>query len=53
MPTINLTSEIPVDPDGKPRESSEDSPTSDIEILRATAFKDFLASDETIETFAL
>jgi len=33
MPTINLTSEIPVDPDGKPWESGEDSPTPDIEIL--------------------
>jgi len=32
-PTINSTSEIPVDPDGKPRESGEDSPTPDIETL--------------------
>jgi len=52
-PTINTTSEIPVDPDGNPRESGEDSPTPDIEILGATAFDDLLASDETIETFAL
>ena len=52
-PTINTTSEIPVDPDGKPRESGEDSPTPDIEILGATACDDLLASDETIETFAL
>ena len=52
-PTINTTSEIPADPDGKPRESGEDSPTPDIEILGATAFDDLLASDETIETFAL
>jgi hypothetical protein len=52
-PTINTTSEIPVDRDGKPRESGEDSPTPDIEILGATAFDDLLASDETIETFAL
>jgi hypothetical protein len=52
-PTINSTSEIPMDPDGKPRESGEDSPTPDIEILGATAFDDLLASDETIETFAL
>jgi hypothetical protein len=42
-----------MDPDGKPRESGEDSPTPDIEILGATAFDDLLASDETIETFAL
>ena len=32
-PTINSMSEIPVDRDGKPRESCEDSPTPDIEIL--------------------
>ena len=50
---INSTSEIPVDPDGKPKENSEDSPTPDIEILGATAFDDLLASDETIDTFAL
>jgi hypothetical protein len=42
-----------VDPDGKPRESGEDSRTPDIKILGATAFDDLLASDETIETFAL
>jgi hypothetical protein len=52
-PTINSTSEIPVDPDGKPRESGEDSPAPDIEILGATAFDDILASDVTIETFIL
>ena len=52
-PTINLMSEIPVDPDSKPRESSEDSPTPDSEILRATTFDDLLASDEIIKTFTL
>jgi hypothetical protein len=52
-PTINSTSEFPVDPNGQPRESSEDSPTPDIGILGATAFDDLLASDESIETFAL
>jgi hypothetical protein len=52
-PTINSTSEIPIDPPGKPKESGEDSPTPDIEILGATAFDDLLASDETIESFAL
>ena len=51
--TINLTSEIPVGPDRKPRESGEDSPTPDIAILGATAFNDLIASDETIETFTL
>jgi len=44
---------MPVDPNRKPRESGEDSPTPDIEILGATAFDDLLASDKTIETFAL
>jgi hypothetical protein len=39
-PTINSTSEIPVDPDGKPRESGEDSPTPNMEILEATTFDD-------------
>jgi len=53
MPMINSTSEIPADPDGNPRESSDDSPTPNIEILGATAFDDRLASDETIEIFAL
>jgi len=52
-PTINTTSEIPVDPDGKWRESGEDSPTPDIEILGAIAFDDLLASNETLVTFAL
>jgi hypothetical protein len=52
-PTINSTSEIPVDPDGQPMERIEYSPTPDIEILRATAFDDLFASDETIETLAL
>jgi len=51
--TINLTSESPVDPDGEPTVSSEDSPTADIEIPRATAFDDLLASDETNEILAL
>jgi hypothetical protein len=51
--TINSTSEIPVDPDGQPRESGEDSTTPDIEILGATAFEYLLASDDTIEIFAL
>jgi len=53
MLTINLTSEIPLDRDGKQRESGEDSPTPDIEILGATAFNDLLARDVTIETFAI
>ena len=53
MPTINATSESPLDTDGKPREGSEDSPTPDIKILGATAFNHLLASDETIQTFAL
>jgi len=52
-PMINSTSQIPVDPNGEPRVSSEDSPTPDIEILGATAFDDLLASDETVNTFAL
>jgi hypothetical protein len=52
-PTINSMSEIPVDPDRKPRDSGEDSPTPDTKILGATAFDDLLASDETIDTFAL
>jgi hypothetical protein len=52
-PTINSTSEIPVDPDGKPRESGEDSPTPNMEILEATTFDDLLPSNETIETDAL
>jgi hypothetical protein len=42
-----------VDSNGKPRESGEDSPTPDIEILGATAFEYLLASDKTIETFTL
>jgi len=40
MPTINSTSEICFDPDGKPRESGEDSPTADFDILGATTFDD-------------
>jgi hypothetical protein len=52
-PIINSTSEITVDPDGKLRESGEDSPTRDFEKLRATAFDNHFASDGTIETFAL
>jgi hypothetical protein len=32
-PTINLTSEIALDPDGKPWESGEDTPTPEIEIF--------------------
>lgn len=51
--TINVTLEIPVDLEEEPRESGEDSPTPDIEILQATTFEDLLASDQTIETFAL
>jgi len=35
---FNLMSEMPVDPDGKPRKSGEDSPTQDMEILGATGF---------------
>lgn len=46
---MNSTLEIPVDPDGKPRECREDSSTPYIEILRATAFDDLLASHGTIE----
>jgi hypothetical protein len=53
MPTINSTLEIPLDPDGKPRERGEDSPTPDIKILGTTAFDHLLAGDETLETFAL
>jgi len=52
-PTINSMSETAVNPNGKPRESGEDSSTTDIEILGATAFDDLSASDETIETFGL
>jgi hypothetical protein len=52
-PAINSTSEIPVDPDGKPRESGENSPTPDIEIFGSTAFHHLFASDETIERFPL
>jgi len=52
-PTINLTSEIPVDPNGNPWESFEDSPTPDIEIPGATTFEDLSGSDETIVTFTL
>jgi hypothetical protein len=46
-------SEIPVDPDGNPRESGEDIPTRDIEILGPTSFDDVLASNQTIDSFAL
>ena len=42
-----------MDPDGKPKQSGENSSNPDIEIRGATAFDDLLASDETIETFAL
>jgi hypothetical protein len=45
--------EIPADIDGHSRESGEDCPTPDIVILGATTFDDLLASDETIETFAI
>jgi hypothetical protein len=48
---INSTSEICIDPNETPTESGEDCSTSDIEIFRATAFDDLLASDATIETF--
>jgi hypothetical protein len=53
MATSNLMSEIPVDPDGKPRETSEDSYTPDIEIVRVTALNDLLARDDTIQIFML
>jgi hypothetical protein len=52
-PTINCTSEIPVDADRNPRQSCEDIPTPDSETLRATTFDDPLDSNETIETFPL
>jgi hypothetical protein len=39
-PMINSTSDIPVDPNGTPRESGEDSPTPEIEIIGETAFDD-------------
>jgi len=51
--TIYSTSENPVDPDGKRRESGEDSPTADIEMLEATTFYDILISDDIIKTLAL
>jgi hypothetical protein len=51
--TINSTSEITLPPDGKPRESGEDSHTPDIKIIGAIAFNELLTSDESIETFAL
>jgi hypothetical protein len=40
MSEIILMLEIPVDPDGSPSKSSEDSSTPDIEILIATRFDD-------------
>jgi len=52
-PTINSTSEIPVDWQGTQRESVEDSPSPENEILGATEFDDLSATDETIRTFAL
>ena len=45
MPMINSKSQIGVDPDGKPRERSQDSPTQEIAIIVATAFDDLLTSD--------
>lgn len=53
MPTINSRLEIPVDPDVMPGEGVEDSPTADMEIVRATEFDDLLTRDETIQTFPL
>ena len=53
MLTMDSTLEIHVDPDGNARESSEVSPTPDIEILEVISFNDQLASDETVETFTL
>jgi len=41
-----------MDADGKPRESGEDGPTPDIEILGATTFDNLLAGNENIGTFA-
>jgi len=52
MPTSNSMSGIPVDPDGNPRESGEESPTPDIETHRAVALNDLSASSETIQTIA-
>jgi len=52
-PIINLTLEIPVDPNGNFCESSENSPKSDIEVLWATAFDELSASNGTMMTFAL
>jgi len=52
-PMINSTSEISVDQDGKPRESSADSPGTDIEMFGAAAYSDPLVSEESMETFAL
>jgi hypothetical protein len=52
-PIINLGSEISVDPEGEPRESSENSSTLDVGILGETALDDMLGSCEAIKTFAL
>jgi len=53
IPVMNLILESFVDPDELQWVSCEDSPAPDIEILRWTAFKDFLASDEIIKKFEL
>jgi len=50
---INSTSEISLDQDGKPRESSADSPRKDIEMFGAAAYSDPLVSEKSMETFAL
>jgi len=50
---IDVMLEITVDPNGQPREHSEDNPTPNIIVLQATIFNDRLASDETIEVFAV
>ena len=42
-----------MDPEGKPRESGEDSRTPNNELLGATAFDDLCASNETFKTLAL
>jgi len=49
--TNNWTLEIPVDSDGTPMDSSVDSRTPDIEIIRASTFDDLSGSEVSIETF--
>lgn len=53
MLTFNMLLEIAVERDAKSRGSSKESPTPDIEIVRATAFHNLLASNVTFEIFAL